>query len=67
MLTIPELLARADDCERLADNGEFGPQRALLLELAGKWRRLAAQTPSMDGDQDGQGSGGGGPRAGMLH
>ena len=65
MLTIPELLARADDCERLADNSEFGRQRALLLELATKWRRLAAQTPSMDADRDG--SGGGGPRAGTLH
>jgi hypothetical protein len=66
MLTIPELLARAHDCERLADNSEFGPQRALLLELAAKWRRLAAHTRSMSADQDGQGTGGA-PRAGTLH
>lgn len=53
MFTIPELLARADDCERLAENSEFGRQRSLLLELAAKWRRLADCT---DGEQAGTGT-----------
>lgn len=67
MLTIPQLLARAEDCERLADNAEFEPQRPLLLELAAKWRRLAAHSPSLNADRNGPAPGDGKPRIGTLH
>jgi hypothetical protein len=41
--TSAECLARAMQCERLAEQTTFAPNKATLLDIAKRWRALAAE------------------------
>ncbi|HXE15960.1 MAG TPA: hypothetical protein VN632_01930 [Stellaceae bacterium] len=47
-MTAAEYRNRAEECERLAGLRGFENQRALLLEIAVKWRELARQVEAAD-------------------
>jgi hypothetical protein len=40
--------ARAEECERMANTPGYENQRAVLLEIASKWRQLAREAEAAD-------------------
>lgn len=54
--------ARAEECEHLAHTQGYEKQRDMLLDIASKWRKLAAQVEADDKSGKGRKKGDSQPR-----
>lgn len=51
-MTANDYRKRAEECEKLAKTPGYENQRALLLDIAAKWRFLARQTEADEKSRD---------------